>query len=440
MKDIREIHRKAMELMQTAKIALSKGEENEYITLSEAALELEKEAAFDLKYEYSEEPTRSVLFKGAANIAYNLADYEQASKLIHIALSGNPYDEIKAELKTLYDKVNQAQLTAITLSNKLDNAYLDLLREKAVNIKIEDKEHKYSKAILTENIIDILQNVEGSYMNYATVNFIKELDLPKKNRKKTLASIKNNSKTLAVDLAFASFGISIVVDTRIMNTIDQLPYSPELVEFKSNLFENFKEEVLLADYNSPDFIDRIVNKYSEEERIQIYKPILNSLREKSKYNLSIADRDFKHVIKTFDPVTEITETKLIPIPTDSLELTDVFLKRTLEVSGGNSKRSQKILSENLTYVKFTMTFQTLNFQERTIYFIHPYEVEIIFDKGDFKIADQNLDIELSTTEFKEIEKIYSKQLIEKFNFLSSENDLGQNDTLLLERMKLLFIP
>ena len=66
MKDIRSIHGRAMELMRSANQSLEDRDKVSYLAKTAAALELEREAAFELLTNFESEPTRSVLFRSAA--------------------------------------------------------------------------------------------------------------------------------------------------------------------------------------------------------------------------------------------------------------------------------------------------------------------------------------------------------------------------------------
>jgi hypothetical protein len=51
------------------------------------------------------EPTRSILHRSAANLAFQCGKLRDAEKLIAVGLSGSPPDEIADELRDLYEQV-----------------------------------------------------------------------------------------------------------------------------------------------------------------------------------------------------------------------------------------------------------------------------------------------------------------------------------------------
>lgn len=101
MQTIKELHDRAMNLAEDAFHAQKSGREADAIRLFTDALELEQEAANSLPLSEESEPTRSILFRSAASLAFNSKNYELADRLIARGLSGFPPPEIIEELKNL---------------------------------------------------------------------------------------------------------------------------------------------------------------------------------------------------------------------------------------------------------------------------------------------------------------------------------------------------
>lgn len=96
-----QLHEKAMALAEKA-FMLKKSQKNlESYTAYLKAFELEKEAAMLLVEDFELEPTRSVLFKGAASLAYNCKQLREAERMIGFGLSGTPPVQIAQELRDL---------------------------------------------------------------------------------------------------------------------------------------------------------------------------------------------------------------------------------------------------------------------------------------------------------------------------------------------------
>jgi hypothetical protein len=99
------LHNKAM-AMADAAVAQKLINPEKSIALFIEALEFEKEAAGLLFNQFENEPTRSILFRSAANLALDSDNPREAEKLIAAALIGNPPNEIVEELRDLLESVN----------------------------------------------------------------------------------------------------------------------------------------------------------------------------------------------------------------------------------------------------------------------------------------------------------------------------------------------
>ena len=101
---IDELHEKAMELADEAYYAKKNKDLDKAQAKYLSAFEYEKSAAMLLVNDYTQEPTRSVLFRSAACLLLNVPfpteiEFRQAEKMVAYGLSGNPPEEIAEELR-----------------------------------------------------------------------------------------------------------------------------------------------------------------------------------------------------------------------------------------------------------------------------------------------------------------------------------------------------
>lgn len=117
MSTVREDHERAMELADAAFEARRRQNGTEATRLFRESLQLERSAAEQVMPDIGAEPTRSVLLRSAASLALQCEEFRTAEKLIAIALSGNPPDEIVEELRTIlavvYEKMRSRVATAV---------------------------------------------------------------------------------------------------------------------------------------------------------------------------------------------------------------------------------------------------------------------------------------------------------------------------------------
>jgi predicted dinucleotide-binding enzyme len=106
MSQIQELHQQAMDLAEMVQVAKLRGNHTQAEQLSRQALEKELRAAELVASDLEAEPTRSVLHRSAATLAIDCGEIHTAERLIAIALSGNPPQEIAEELKDLFVQIN----------------------------------------------------------------------------------------------------------------------------------------------------------------------------------------------------------------------------------------------------------------------------------------------------------------------------------------------
>ena len=121
MKEIKVLHRQAMERTDLALAARQKGETGQALLHFREAYDLESKAAAFLANDFNAEPTRSVLLRSAAALALDCNLLPEAEKLICTALIGQPPLEIAEELRDLLEQVyfqRHLDLRGISLSNE----------------------------------------------------------------------------------------------------------------------------------------------------------------------------------------------------------------------------------------------------------------------------------------------------------------------------------
>ena len=107
MRSAKELHNQAMDLVENAILERIRGNAESTSKLYAKALELELDAIADLeKSGQIEEPTWSVLHRGAGWMAFNSGQYRRAERLASKALAGDPHPEIAEELRDLWEQAN----------------------------------------------------------------------------------------------------------------------------------------------------------------------------------------------------------------------------------------------------------------------------------------------------------------------------------------------
>lgn len=98
---LKELHEQAMRLADQADSLQRSGEEKESKAHLRQAFDHESRAAALTVADLALEPTRSILHRSAATLAWQCGEYREAERLITTALSGTPPDTIAEELRDL---------------------------------------------------------------------------------------------------------------------------------------------------------------------------------------------------------------------------------------------------------------------------------------------------------------------------------------------------
>jgi hypothetical protein len=119
MSSVLQFHNEAMDLVEAAFAAKVRRESSLADDLLVRALDLERRAADLVRFDFSAEPTRSVLYRSAASLALQCKEFREAERLVAAGLAGNPPEEIAEELRDLLEQVHferHLSLRGITLS------------------------------------------------------------------------------------------------------------------------------------------------------------------------------------------------------------------------------------------------------------------------------------------------------------------------------------
>lgn len=105
MQQMKDLHHEAMQFADEADDLRRKGHTEEALERLRAAFDRERQAADLSAPDLTLEPTRSVLHRSAATLAWECGEYREAERLITTALSGNPPADIAEELRDLLLRV-----------------------------------------------------------------------------------------------------------------------------------------------------------------------------------------------------------------------------------------------------------------------------------------------------------------------------------------------
>lgn len=329
------IHQEAMEYSFKAKQALN---EADYM----AAFELYKKAA-DLESQVAEfyfdkpelEPTRSVLIRSAAFLNLKAGLIENAQKFIFFGLLNATDELIKTQL-------NNALELSVSLKNMSPEAasgefnYLNLLRQRSVNYILEPVSDEFGKSVSLQMVKDFSENFLKSLKAYAVANFKKIVDVKEDVQEAVIKEIESLVNPLLTNSQYGSFKFSIANDF-----LKKPGEEKDIVKLKSNIINNYHQEVFINPLTDPA-IANIKENYSSEEINQIFRPLTKIKANNSTYRVGYYDADnFNKVF--LNRIVNAQRKKLLPInqitQEDIGELESSIVHRRSSATGKVSKKT-----------------------------------------------------------------------------------------------------
>jgi hypothetical protein len=146
-----ELHRAAMELADRALVAKLENRRADARRLLREAFDKERQAAVEVQVGL--EPTRSILYRSAASLAMECGDIEGASRLVFVALAGDPPEDLKEDLLDLFEQITlerHLKLRGITLS---DDEFQLSIAGNAVGYGMAQTDEFVNRIVNTEKLL-----------------------------------------------------------------------------------------------------------------------------------------------------------------------------------------------------------------------------------------------------------------------------------------------
>jgi len=307
-----------------------------------------------------------------------------------------------------------------------DDFYLQALKEKALYLKIEPIDKKHGNTVSAEDAIEFIKTVVSSYKSYVKYNFFQAFKNKFPSSEKLNNAIDRIIKQLSprvIEAGYSSFMIGLSSDY-IMDKSDS-----EFNEWKKNAITNYRDEVILPDYNSNAVIEAITKKYEPEERKNIFQPIIKTINN-SKYSLSHLSGNIKSTpirIKTVKKETEIKITEIPKILTQELPEEKRLVNIVVEIDKNDdlsniSKKNLQLgllFSEEITNTIFRAN--KIETEKYTFVFKMQIEFSIKQEKNNYIVIYEplNIKVEGRTKEeylpafYKAFQNLYEKSVINK---------------------------
>lgn len=233
-------------------------------------------------------------------------NYENIHIIYKEDLNDKYYPEINSYFKSELPEVYNSPL----LKKYEENYLIELLSETAAYIKAEPKSDSANWGLLGLSQGSSLLNGCGEALKGLISYKVRQRFIEKSIvvEKRINAAIKNVIDILQgniVKAQISSFAVGFSP-----NFINEPEEKILDIEWRKELFETFKNDLLEIDTKDSNEIDELVNSYSDDnKRFDMYKPIID-LYNNDKLVIQITDHNFK-VIRTIKSIQEDKVEKLL---------------------------------------------------------------------------------------------------------------------------------
>lgn len=259
MSDIEQIHNEAINLAEEAFRAKRKGDVETATDLFVQALDLEKKAFSSFPASEDSEPTRSILIRSAASMAFHAREYDQAEQLVSIGLSGFPPSEIRSELKALHDDINFRQHIILKKLDLADNEMQMTLWGNATGYGV----------ILADLLIKRINQFKTIF--YRTAERLS--NLPYRTSGGTGKPITDFYSLYLKGFTAGSFGVSFSIGER----SEQLSLFPDYDQKKVEIESVINEVLSCFELLEKDEIDDLKERFSDEDYMENFISIARQM-------------------------------------------------------------------------------------------------------------------------------------------------------------------
>ncbi|MEA5404940.1 hypothetical protein VB776_18545 [Arcicella sp. DC2W] len=322
---------------------------------------------------------------------------------------------------------------------------IDDLKDIAIRFQIDPK-LTVGHAAKISTVVSVLDKINTSFHNFIEIEFFKNdefKDISMENRD-VFNNIKNELELLVVDLKFSSFEAALAPN--IISNQTSL-FSDNIKNWKTDVFNSYKENILIANYNEDSYIKNIQKRYSEAERQKIYSPLF-AIAEGGKkgYTLNLKNSKgavIKEYTKPNKQNTQLIIPKKINIENKEESKTyQVFVKVKTEQEGFQLKKAnikELLYFEELEHETYPFK-QDIIKHNGVIYSLNSkIECKVEFIEDTYVITNDLLEI-TSWGETREeaeqafafsFDSLYKNFAIEKDEKLSSDAKILKRDLLTL---------
>jgi hypothetical protein len=230
---------------------------------------------------------------------------------------------IKLSLDQAEHKIEKLYIEISEIEEELkESEYLKTLRQHSFYLKFSPINRIHGTAVSLNSIIkELLPKIQNSYKNFLKKDFENKFsgyfnyDSSRINKAFGQSFLETN--LLVSDLNFGSFEIGLCSDPIMSGGKTDIL---EIKRWSKKTSLNFKENVLDIDFNNKESLNKILETYSEEERLSIFKPVIDII-ENPKISFSYKSNNLEK-FKIVKKVNKKHLEEIVPKRKDTLTVKD----------------------------------------------------------------------------------------------------------------------
>lgn len=308
------------------------------------------------------------------------------------------------------------------------NQYIERLRERSYIFTLEPTDEVHDRAVSSKEagafLIDITKSIE-SYIDLTAMDSLKNSIVDRAKLNKTINQLKQKVSPRIADTAYSSFQVSVAIDTVVLQ-----PENEHIKNWKNELIEGYKNDVLDVDFTNIEDAKAIVNRFPDtESRKKIFDPLFKILCNKD-ISLSVTsyNKGFVRNYKRGRPTEHFKEQIL---PRISLEEYILAQEKRSQIvtavfrlpQGVNlSEFKKKELIENLLFTQEgnqpTIPIQSpITVGDRLIELSVPLECTLMIDSvGNIQMFNTVLELQAEGNNMPEVIESIKRQFIDLVDF------------------------
>jgi hypothetical protein len=273
---------------------------------------------------------------------------------------------------------------------------MDSLSDIAIRFKIDPIGPK-EIGVPFKVIIDVLSNLAKSYENFIRICLLKDDQYSSifSNSPDKLKAVIDDLKLNIIDLSYSSFEAAAAP-----NLLQPQPliFNDDFQDWKFGTFNQYKDDILDADYTNSKYINAITRHYSDQERREIYNPLFKAAGSSKDYKVHLLSNDTRKPYRTIiKPESRIVDmyTQVSKQPKKEIETKTVQFYAKVQGGTDELKKAQIkefLYHEELEYDTYPFKPSIISCDDEIYKLRHELECRVWYEENMYHIAYDALDI------------------------------------------------